>query len=118
MIKEASCFCKMNRKKSYLLFVVIFSVAIVFYGCNPSAEKNKLVGKWYSRDKKTSLKITSKEFILDEGEPIAESYFMKSDTLFTSYEGTGPYTKFLVKNLSDKSMTLVYPDSTSVRFFR
>ena len=57
--------------------------------------------------------------MLDEGEtPIAESYFVKGDTIFTSYEGAEPYTKFLIKDLTDNSMTLVYPDSTSVKLKR
>ncbi len=109
----------MNRKNSYLLFAVIVSGAIVFYGCNPSAEKNKLVGKWHSQDKKISLKITAKEFMLDEGqEPIAENYFVKGDTIFTSYEGAEPFTKFAIKDLTANSLTLIYPDSTAVKFVR
>ena len=77
------------------------------------------MGNWHSEDQKTSLKITSESFILDEGNgSFAESYFVKGDTIFTSYEGSRPYTKFVIKNLSDKSLTLVYPDSTAVKFTR
>ncbi len=106
-------------KKSDLLFVVLLSIVIIFFGCeNPSA-KNKIVGKWQSKDGKTKLKITTKNFTLDEGGgPIAESYFVKGDTLFTSYEGSQPYTKFVIQNLSNKSFTLVYPDSTSIEFVK
>jgi len=106
-------------KKNYLLFVIIVTGALVFSGCRQSAGKSKLLGKWYSPDKKTSLKITVKDFTLDEGDgPVAESYFVKGDTVFTSYEGSQPFTKFVIKDLSDKSLTLVYPDSTSVKFIR
>lgn len=107
----------MNKTYSYLTILV--SVAIVFASCKNLPAKNKIQGNWHSEDKKTGLKITAKEFILDEGEePIAESYFVKGDTIFTSYEGSQPYTKFVIKDLSDKSLTLFYPDSTSVNFLR
>ncbi|RYE33438.1 MAG: hypothetical protein EOP42_08290 [Sphingobacteriaceae bacterium] len=105
-------------KKRYLVLATIAVGAGILAACNSSATNKKLLGKWYSQDKKTNLKITAKEFILDEGEPFAESYFTKGDSIFTSYEGSEPYTKFVVKDLTDKSMTLVYPDSTSVSFFR
>ncbi|MVN23266.1 hypothetical protein [Mucilaginibacter arboris] len=105
--------------KNYLQYIVISFFVIVFTSCKNPAEKNKIMGNWRSEDKKTGLKITAKEFTLDEGEdPIAESYFVKGDTIFTSYEGAQPYTKFAVKDLTDKSMTLVYPDSTTVTFVR
>ncbi len=105
-------------KKTYLILVVVAVGVVVISACNPSTGKAKFLGKWHSQDQKTNLKITAKEFVLDEGEPIAENYFVKGDSLFTSYEGSQPYTKFVVKNLTDKSMTLIYPDSTAVRFFR
>ena len=106
-------------KKTDLLFVVLLSVMNVFFGCNNPSAKNRIIGKWQSKDGKTKLKITPKNFTLDEGDgPIAENYFVKGDTLFTSYEGSQPYTKFVVKDLADKSFTLVYPDSTLVEFIR
>ena len=105
--------------KNYLPYCIVLVSVIVFVSCSRPTEKSKLQGNWHSEDKKTGLKITAKEFTLDEGEePIAENYFVKNDTIFTSYEGSQPYTKFGIKNLSDKSMTLVYPDSTSVNFVR
>lgn len=105
-------------KKSYLISGVVIAGIIVVLSCHRAAVKSKLIGKWHSADHQTKLQITAKEFILDEGEPIAENYFAKGDTLFTSYEGSEPYTEFIVKNVSDKSMVLVYPDSTAVQFFR
>ncbi|MGI4020165.1 MAG: hypothetical protein ACRYFA_01535 [Janthinobacterium lividum] len=105
-------------KKTYLILMVVAAGVVVVSACNSSTRKTKLLGKWHSQDKKTKLKITAKDFVLDEGEPIAENYFIKNDSIFTSYEGSEPYTKFVVKSLTDKNMTLIYPDSTSVQFFR
>ncbi|MGI4806101.1 MAG: hypothetical protein ACRYFL_15150 [Janthinobacterium lividum] len=105
-------------KKRYLILATVVIGAGIMAACNSSAVNKKLLGKWSSQDKKTNLQITAKEFILDEGEPLAESYFTKGDSIYTSYEGSEPYTKFVVKNLTDKSMTLVYPDSTAISFFR
>ncbi|MGI4749638.1 MAG: hypothetical protein ACRYFB_03295 [Janthinobacterium lividum] len=105
-------------KKTYLVLTVAAVGIVIIAACKSSTANKKLMGKWHSEDQKTKLEVTAKNFILDEGEPIAESYFTKGDTLFTSYEGSQPYTKFIVKDLMDKSMTLVYPDSTSVSFLR
>ena len=106
--------------KNYLLFgLILFLSVIVFTSCSNSPVKNKIRGNWHSADGKTSLKITAKEFILNEGEePIAENYFVKGDTIFTSYEGSQPFTKFAIKDLTDRSLTLVYPDSAAVEFVR
>lgn len=105
--------------KNYFLFgLVLFTAIIVFTGCSNPPAKNKIRGNWHSGDNKITLKITAKDFILDEGEPVAENYFVKGDTIFTLYEGSQPFTKFEIRNLSDKSLTLVYPDSTLVKFIR
>lgn len=108
---------KILFKKRILLLLVFFLVA---NSCQQKqSSKSKIQGKWRSEDGKTGLTITQNEFTLDEGEePIAESYFIKGDSIFTSYEGSQPFTKFAIKNLSDKTLTLVYPDSTSVNFVR
>ncbi len=108
---------KLLFKNSILLLPLFFLMAL---GCRQQiAAKNKICGKWHSEDGKTRLTITQKEFTLDEGdEPIAENYFVKGDSIFTSYQGSRPFTKFTIKNLLDKSLTLVYPDSTSVNFVR
>ncbi|MEX8547645.1 MAG: hypothetical protein V5804_08595 [Mucilaginibacter sp.] len=108
---------KLLFKNSILLLLLFFLIA---FGCRQqTSAKNKIRGKWHSADGKTRLTITQKEFTLNEGEePIAESYFVKGDSIFTSYEGSQPFTKFVIKNVSDKTLTLVYPDSTSVNFMR
>ena len=108
---------KLLFKNSILLLLPFFLMAL---GCRQqTSAKNNIRGKWHTEDGKTRLTITQKEFTLDEGdEPIAENYFMQGDSVFTSYQGSRPFTKFVIKNLSDKSLTLVYPDSTSVKFMR
>ncbi len=105
-------------KKRYLVLAVVAAGFGIVAACKSTGGNKKLLGTWHSEDKKTNLQITAKEFILDEGEPFAEGYFTKGDSIYTSYEGSEPYTKFVIKNLTDKSMTLIYPDSTSVSFFR
>lgn len=110
---------KINMAKNYLFFLILILFPVLFSSCKNKTVKNKIIGSWHSENKKTGLKITAKEFTLNEdGEPIAENYFLKGDTLFTSYEGTAPFTKFVIKDLSDKSLTLVYPDSTLIKFIR
>lgn len=107
-------------KEKYFSVLILFLPLFFLIACNnASPAKSKIKGNWRSDDGKIGLKITEKEFTLIEGEePIAENYFVKGDTIFTSYEGTEPYTKFAIKDLSDKSFTLIYPDSTSVKFVR
>lgn len=107
---------KLLFKNVILLLLPFF---LITYGCKQQSAKAKIHGKWHSQDGKVKLTITQKEFTLDEDEePIAESYFVKGDSIFTSYEGSQPFTKFVIKNVSDKSLTLIYPDSTSVDFVR
>lgn len=48
----------------------------------------------------------------DGASPIPEDYFMKADTIFTSFEGNQPYTKFVVKKLDDHNLSLVMPDDS------
>lgn len=109
-----------NKIKTNGTFVAVFLLLLVCNACkHQPSTKSKIRGKWHSADGKTGLTITQKEFTLDEGEePIAESYFVRGDSVFTSYQGSRPYTKFVIKNLSDKSLTLVYPDSASVNFVK
>lgn len=48
----------------------------------------------------------------------AEDYFIKADTIFTSFEGNLPYTKFVIQKLDETQLNLVFPDSTAVEFSR
>lgn len=104
--------------KKILFGIAVFVVAFVI-SCKQTPARTNIRGSWKSEDGKTKLKVTAKEFILDEGEePIAESYFVKGDTIFTSYEGSQPYTRFEIKEVSNNVLTLIYPDSTAVKFTR
>jgi hypothetical protein len=109
--------------KNYpLIFVHALCAVILFsFGCgNHDAGKTdkRLLGKWKSTDGATKLEITDKGFTTDDGQPVTEDYFVQKDTIFTSYQGSRPYTKFLIKNLDDHKLTLFYPDSDLVEFVR
>lgn len=83
----------------------------------PKTDK-RLIGTWKSEDSSITLKITDKQFTMEDGaSPIPEDYFMKADTIFTSFEGNQPYTKFVVKKLDDHNLSLIMPeDSVAVDF--
>lgn len=86
---------------------------------NEKKESNpKLIGSWKSKNNETSLKITDKKFIMDGDEQSAEDYFTKGDTIYTSFEGNQPYTRFVIKKLDEQNLSLVYPDSVLVEFGR
>ena len=55
---------------------------------------------------------------MDDGEAIAEDYFVKQDTIFTSFEGNKPYTAFVVQKLDEHSLKLMGPDSVAVEYSR
>jgi len=109
-----------TKNKAYtqkIFFGTAVLIVAIIISCKQTPPRTNIRGSWKSIDGKTKLKVTAKEFILDEGEePIAESYFVKGDTIFTSYEGSQPYTKFEIKEVSGNALTLIYPDSTIVRF--
>lgn len=101
----------------------VCALMLFFCACNnnqeaKSAVNPKLLGKWKSKDGATKLEITEKGFTTDDGQPVTEDYFVQKDTIFTSYQGSRPYTKFLIKNLDDHKLTLFYPDSDLVEFER
>jgi len=54
----------------------------------------------------------------DDDESIAEDYFLKGDTIFTSFQGNQPYTKFVIQKLDDRDMRLLGPDSVAVDYSR
>ncbi len=101
--------------------VPVLGLVLLALACNtePKHEINKkLIGKWQSKDGDTKLEITDKGFTMDDGKPVTEDYFITKDTIFTSYEGSRPFTKFVIKNLDDHKLTLFYPDSDLVEFNR
>ena len=105
--------------KNYALILVHIAAASVLFAvaCSSPAQR-KLEGKWTSKDGKTKLQITSKHLTMDNDAVIPEDYFMKGDTIYTSYQGNRPYTKFVVQKLGDNNLTLVDADSTSMEFSR
>ncbi|SEP30949.1 hypothetical protein SAMN05428947_110183 [Mucilaginibacter sp. OK283] len=113
----------MFAMKKYPLVVVPVVYVLILFACNSnqtakSEVNRKLIGKWVSKDGATKLEITEKGFTTDDGQPVTEDYFVQKDTIFTSYQGSRPYTKFLIKNLDDHKLTLFYPDSDLVEFAR
>jgi hypothetical protein len=105
--------------KNYLLaFVHIACACFLLSAACSDTGKSKLKGKWQTKDKSARLEITDKQFIITEDGPVAEDYFVKGDSIFTSFEGSQPYTRFVIQNLDDHNLKLLYPDSVTVEFTR
>lgn len=105
--------------KNIALLIVHFVFAVVLFAaaCSGSS-KSKLKGRWHAKDGTTELIITDKEFISDNDSSAAEEYFLKGDTILTSYHGNRPYTKYVIQHLDAYGLKLLYPDSVSVEFAR
>jgi hypothetical protein len=102
------------QKVSLLLLCVSMVLTIA---CSNS-HKGKLQGNWKLKTGDTRLKITDKKFAMDSDLEYAEDYFVKGDTIFTSFQGNQPYTKFVVQILDDHDLKLLSPDSTVMEFTR
>jgi hypothetical protein len=76
----------------------------------------KLIGVWKSKTDGSLLKITEKQFTMESDAPDPEDYFVKGDTIYTSFEGNLPYTKYAIVTLDEHALKLFTPDSTSVEF--
>jgi len=74
----------------------------------------KLVGDWIAKDG-SKLKITAKTFT-EADSPEPEDYFVKGDTIYTSFQGNLPYTKYAIKKLDEHSLELFTPDSVEVEY--
>ncbi len=105
-------------KKYALLLVHLACASVLFTMACTNPVQNKLKGKWLSKDKTVKLNITDKDFIMDDGQAIAENYFVKGDTIFTSFQGNLPYTGFVVKKLEEHYMKLMGPDSVAIEYNR
>jgi hypothetical protein len=105
-------------KKYALLYIVVSGMVILLSGCEKKESNPNLIGSWKSKNNETSLKITDKKFIIDGDEQSAEDYFTKGDTIFTSFEGNQPYTRFVIQKLDKQNLTLLYPDSVRVDFVK
>ena len=103
--------------KTYTLVTIhaLFAVVLATSACSGS-KAGKIKGEWRSKDSETILKITDKQFTMDTDSPIPEEYFMKGDTIYTSFQGNLPYTKFVVKEVDEHNLKLLYPDSVLVEF--
>ncbi|WP_374951504.1 hypothetical protein [Mucilaginibacter sp.] len=107
--------------KTYILILIHIASAFVLlnFACSKQQTNSKLQGTWKSKDGGTVLKITGKQFTLqDNSAPVPEDYFVKGDTILTSFEGNQPYTKFVIQHLDDKNMKLMFPDSVAIEFSR
>jgi hypothetical protein len=104
--------------KTYLLFIYVFCAGALFAGCKGSGGKAKVQGKWKGKTEGTNLEITAKQFIVDNDHQNPEDYFVKGDTIFTSFEGNQPYTKFVIKELDEHNLQLMFPDSVVVAYSR
>jgi hypothetical protein len=105
-------------KKYALILVHVGCALVLLIAACSNPVKDKLKGNWRSKDGATKLNITEKGFIMDDGEAIAEDYFVKGDTIFTSFEGNQPYTSFVVQKLDEHSLKLMGPDSVAVEYSR
>jgi hypothetical protein len=105
--------------KTYVLITIhAICAAILATAACSGPVTGKIKGEWRSKDGENILKITDKEFTMDSDSPIPEDYFIKGDTIYTSFEGNLPYTKFVVKELDEHKLKLEYPDSALVEFSR
>jgi hypothetical protein len=98
------------------LCVAYVSLFLAVACSNPA--KSKLQGTWKSKDGETALKINDRKFAMDSDLRLAEDYFVKGDTIFTSFEGNQPYTKFVVQKLENHYLKLLSPDSLVMEFTR
>jgi len=106
-------------KNLALIFVHVAGAAVLTVVACSDPVHSKIQGKWTSKDGHTKLQITEKQLTMDNDGVIPEDYFVKGDTIYTSYQKKGPYTKFVVQKLEDNDLTLVSSDdSTSMEFSR
>lgn len=106
--------------KNYFALIFVHAVGalvLLTVACSNPA-KNKLQGQWRSKDGAVKLNITDKSFVMDDGEAVAEDYFIKNDTIFTSYQGNLPYTSYVVQKLDDHYLKLMGPDSVAMEYSR
>ncbi|UEG53918.1 hypothetical protein LLH06_02880 [Mucilaginibacter daejeonensis] len=106
-------------KTLFLVFIHLLCACVLISAACSGTERSDLVGKWHTKDGQTKLQITEKKFIItDENGPVPEDYFVKGDTIFTSFEGNQPYSKFVIEHIDESELKLLYPDSVSVDLIR
>ena len=103
-----------------LIYVIIAGLLMLLSVACSNHKKDKanpkLIGTWTSKKDGSKLKITDKQFTMESDAPDAEDYFVKGDTIYTSFEGNLPYTTYAIKQLDDHILKLFTPDSTIVVF--
>jgi len=106
--------------KTLALILIHIAVAVILFmdSCTGQAKAKMIKGEWKSKDGETVLKITGKQFTMNNDSPVPEDYFMKDDTIYTSFQGNQPYSKFVVVGLNDHQLKLMYPDSSLMEFSR
>ncbi|HWZ16118.1 MAG TPA: hypothetical protein VNW95_12845 [Mucilaginibacter sp.] len=104
-------------KKAAFIYVCIACGLILLAAACSNPIKTRLKGSWRSKDGSTRLNITDKGFIMDD-EAFAEDYFVRGDTIFTSFQGNQPYSSFVVQKLDDHYLKLLGPDSVAVEYSR
>jgi|ERR1700744_1050896 len=110
---------KYRKVFKYSQSILYLSLAVLLLAASCSnTHKSKLQGNWKLKSGETRLKITAKKFAMDSDLQYAEDYFVKGDTIFTSFEGNQPYSKFVVQKLDDNNLKLLSPDSTVMEFTR
>jgi hypothetical protein len=104
-------------KKHTLLSVSAGCMLIFLTAACSNPTQTKLKGNWRSKDGSSRLNITDKGFIMDD-EAFAEEYFLRGDTIFTSFQGNQPYTSFVVQKVDDHYLKLLGPDSVAMEYSR
>lgn len=102
------------HKNSTLAFMIM---ALLDIACSHPANKN-IQGTWKAKSGTGQLIINKTKFVLDTDEGLAEDYFVKGDTIFTSFEGNLPYSKFVIQEIDDHNLQLLSPDSAVMQFTR
>jgi len=107
-------------KADPFIYVIVAGILILLsVACNHPAKNTtnpELIGVWISKKDGSKLKITGKQFTMESDAPDAEDYFVKGDTIYTSFEGNLPYTEYVIKQLDEHTLKLFTPDSLIVEF--
>src|ERR1700749_4049791 len=105
-------------KNLVLILVHIACASILLAAACSNPSKSKLTGDWKGKDGASNLKISDKKFAIDSDMSLAEDYFVKGDTIFTSFQGNQPYSKFVVQKLDEHNLKLLSPDSAVMEYSR
>lgn len=105
------------RRYPFILVHVACAFILFTSACKNTSNK-KLVGEWRSKIDGSKLKITDKEFTIESDSPDPEDYFVKGDTIYTSFEGNLPYTKYAILKVDAHQLQLFTPDSTTIAYTR